>query len=301
MIQGLQGLRQNWYRKEGLSITRNERHIRKHRARSGRQDHRGHEYVWYETWDTTLNRAILSLNSLSVAPQSRVSRKIKKRDGGFRIQSRIPDFGLVRRTKYIRKMEGGVEVIKKKLHSRLVAIVEIKPAPADTSAHKVLDALEEAYFDLCAQVGVFAGNPDIKEIIGIFAAGTYWNFEIFARNSGDTSSDDDDDDDDEDDESYKPSSERHSSSEARNESVESWSGESDESSESSPDELDIINKPEDPGRQELVAEVSSESIEETIGADEAYILQTEEGEHGLKLLMEAIENLEGCEEFDGPL
>ncbi|KAL5536354.1 hypothetical protein ACEPAF_176 [Sanghuangporus sanghuang] len=273
MIQGLQGLRQNWYRKEGLSITRNERHIRKHRARSGRQDHRGHEYVWYETWDTTLNRAILSLNSLSVAPQPRVSMKIKKRDGGFRIQSRIPDFGLVRRTKYIRKMEGGVEVIKKKLHSRLVAIVEIKPAPADTSAHKVLDALEEAYFDLCAQVGVFfAGNPDIKEIIGIFAAGTYWNFEIFARNSGDTSSDDDDDDDDEDDESYKPSSERHSSSEARNESVESWSGESDESSESSPDELDIINKP-----------------------------VTEEGEHGLKLLMESIENLEGCEEFDGPL
>ncbi|KAL5492922.1 hypothetical protein ACEPAI_4370 [Sanghuangporus weigelae] len=300
MIQGLQGLTQSLYKKEGLSIIRNERHIRKHRARSGRQDHRGHEYVWYETWDITLNRAILSLNSLSVAPQPRVSRMIKKNDGGFRIQSRIPDFGLVRRTKYVRKMEAGVEVIKKKLLSRLVAIMEIKPEPADTSADMVLDALEEAYFDLCAQVDVFfAGNPDIMEIIGIFAAGTYWNFEIFVRNSGDTSAYEDEDNDD----SYKPSSEMHTSSEARDESVGSWSGESDESSESSLDELDIIDKPEDPSRQELVAEVSSanESNEETIGADEAYILQTEEGELGLKILIEAIENLEGCEEFDGPL
>ncbi|OCB92130.1 hypothetical protein A7U60_g524 [Sanghuangporus baumii] len=150
--------------------------------------------------------------------KERVSRKIKKRDGEIRIQSRIPDFGLVRRTNYIRKLEGGVAVIKKKLHSRLVATVEIKPAVAGTSAYKVRGALEETYFDLCAQIDVFfAGNSDITEIVGIFAAGTYWNLEVFTRNSGDTSTEEDEGNE----QSYKPSGERHSSSEARDESVES--------------------------------------------------------------------------------
>ncbi|KAL5492920.1 hypothetical protein ACEPAI_4368 [Sanghuangporus weigelae] len=297
-MQALEDLRKTWHKKERISIKRNERHIQKCKARSGRQDHRGHEHVWYETWNTTLTRVVLCLNSVNVAPQTRVSRMIKKSDGRFHIRSRIPDFGLIRQAEYVRKIENGVEVIKKKLYSRLIAIVEIKPAPENNSADRVRRALGEAYGDLCFQVEVFfAEHPDVNAIIGIFAAGTYWNYEVFTRNLDDTSTDEED----EDDESYRLSSERGSSSQAREESVESWSGESDESSESSPDELDIIDKQEDPNHQDLEAEVTSEGDEETIGLDVAYILQTEVGELGLTSLMEAIECLEGCEEFDDPL
>ncbi|KAL5513714.1 hypothetical protein ACEPAH_4113 [Sanghuangporus vaninii] len=189
-MQVLEDLRKTWHKKERISIKRNERHIQKCKAPSGRQDHRGHEHVWYETWNTTLTRVVLCLNSVDVAPQT-----------------------------------------------------------------------------------------------------------LFTRNPDDTSIDDDS----EDDESYRPSSERGSSSQAREESVGSWSEESDGSSESSPDELDIIDKPEDPSRQDLEADVTSEGDEETVGLDVAYILQTEEGELGLTSLLEAIENLEGCEEFDDPL
>ncbi|KAL5530945.1 hypothetical protein ACEPAG_3821 [Sanghuangporus baumii] len=259
--------------------------------------YRGHEHVWYETWNITLTRVVLCLNSVNVAPQTRLSRMIKKSDGGFRIRSCIPDFGLIRQAEYVRKIESGVEVIKKRLHSRLIAIVEIKPAPENNSADRVRRALAEVHGDLCFQVEVFfAGHPDANAIIGIFAAGTYWNYEVFTRNLDDTSTDEDD----EDDESYRPSSERGSSSQAREESVGSWNEESDESNESSPDELDIIGK-EDPSHQDLEAEVTSEGDEETIGLDVAYILQTDVGELGLRSLMEAIEDLEGCEEFDDPL
>ncbi|OCB92132.1 hypothetical protein A7U60_g526 [Sanghuangporus baumii] len=299
-MQVLEDLRKTWHKKERISIKRNERHIQKCTAQSGRQDHRGHEHVWYETWNTTLTRVVLCLNSVNVAPQTRVSRMIKKSDGGFRIRSRIPDFGIIRQAEYVRKIESGVEVIKKRLQSdqEEVSIVEIKRAPENSSADRVRRALGEAYGDLCFQVDVFfAGHPDVNAIIGIFVAGSYWNYKVFTRDPDDTSTDDDG----EDDESYRPSSERGSSSQAREESVGSWSEESDGSSESSPDELDIIDKSEDPSRQDLEAEVTSEGDEESIGLDVVYILQTEVGELGLTSLMEATENLEGCEEFDDPL
>ncbi|KAL5536360.1 hypothetical protein ACEPAF_182 [Sanghuangporus sanghuang] len=227
-MQVLEDLRKTWHKKERISIKRNERHIQKCTARSGRQDHRGHEHV---------------------------------------------------------------------CDQEEVAIVEIKRAPENSSADRVRRALGEAYGDLCFQVDVFfAGHPDVNAIVGIFVAGSYWNYEVFTRDPDDTSTDDDGEDD-----IYRPSSERGSSSQAREESVGSWSEESDGSSESSPDELDIIDKSEDPSRQDLEAEVTSEGDEESIGLDVAYILQTEVGELGLTSLMEAIENLEGCEEFDDPL
>ncbi|EJC99676.1 uncharacterized protein FOMMEDRAFT_148560 [Fomitiporia mediterranea MF3/22] len=251
----------NYKNKERISIAVNRLNIRATRDRTGRETHRGLEYIWYWTWDIVINRITCRYVSLSKIPQPRIMRIFEVRDEEHS-KTRVPDIGIVRHLDE-EVIEVGGEEFFFPAKSKLVAIGEIKPAPRDPSMRMVKFAISEATTALMLQAGsFFLAFPQRKAIVGISVAGDYWSFRTLLRTDFENDADIDDPDPD-----YLPS---------------------DLLSSLSPDPMDISNQ-STPGPLDIIG--SDEEFEYPI-----YQLQTPESDTAIHRLVDAIKSLENLED-----
>ncbi|EJC99883.1 uncharacterized protein FOMMEDRAFT_31114 [Fomitiporia mediterranea MF3/22] len=265
-VQDLQLVRLFYEDKEHFSIEINKLYIIMIRRRSGNEKHRGHEYIWYWTWDITINKTLICYGSLTMVPQPRLTGyfDVAEEDGEERLKTRIPDFGIIRHVGP-RVVTRDDEEEEEPPYSRLVGVGEIKPAPVDGSTNQIELAVSEATSSLRAQLGIlFIAYPEISDIVGISIAGEYWTFETMRYEDFEDALYSDDSN-----ASYMPSDEP--SSDPLN-ITGPWHSSSD--------------PPDEPGSDGL----PQHSI---------YRLQTSESNAAINHMIDDIKNLSACGRFEG--
>ncbi|KAL5514664.1 hypothetical protein ACEPAG_1980 [Sanghuangporus baumii] len=168
---------------------------------------RGHEHHWYAPWNCVLISICGSTRTLVPSPQRSISGTVHDNDGNPVDRRLIPDFTIrrVQETAPIRRSNRSRPSLREhfspkgKILQKSVAFLEIKPFPNEFDNNTICNGLAAARTDLNKQIRLFFSeknkkngrknkkngkknkkndkkNKKNKVVIGIWAAGDYWNW-----------------------------------------------------------------------------------------------------------------------------
>ncbi|KAL5478500.1 hypothetical protein ACEPAI_2684 [Sanghuangporus weigelae] len=190
----------NWRRKSELVAIPVISYVQGKQRRQRNQKGRGHkkgafrgfEHFWYSPWNCVLISICGPTKTLVPCPQRSISGTVLDNDGNPVDRRLIPDFTIrrvdetaphvpVRRSNRSRPSLREHFSPKGKISQKSVAFLEIKTFPDEFDDSTICNGLSAARKDLDKQIRLFFGkkNKKNKAVIGIWAAGDYWNWRKF--------------------------------------------------------------------------------------------------------------------------
>ncbi|KAL5514662.1 hypothetical protein ACEPAG_1978 [Sanghuangporus baumii] len=195
----------NWKRKSELvaipviSYVQGKQERQRKRRDEGRKERviHGYEHYWYSPWNCVLVAICGPTRTLIPCPQRSISGTIFDNDENPVDRRLIPDFTIRRvdeKTAPVRRSNRSQASLRKhfsprgKIVQKSVAFLEIKPFPNELDDGTIFKDLVAARRDLERQIRLFFGkqnkkndekNKKSKAVIGIWAAGDYWNWRKF--------------------------------------------------------------------------------------------------------------------------
>lgn len=154
----------------------------------GQTDYRGLEHSWYTVWNCVLVKFCDGSPSLVPCPQRWITRECYDNDGNLTDARLVPDFALQRafETRSSRRVRSIDSDHRATIIEKIVLLFESKPTPKNPSDAAVAHALLGGRVDLVRQMSYFFAGQEKKKVkykdrkvIGMYAAGPYWAWEVF--------------------------------------------------------------------------------------------------------------------------